>query len=231
MRLIPVIVLAAAFGPLAGCSKKQSAPPKESVPVSVASASVKDVPVQVTAIGHVEAYATVSLKAQVGGELIKVGFKEGQDVSQGDLLFLIDPRPFEATLAQARANLERDRARAKNAEEDARRYGSLVQKDYATPQQFDEMRSNAAAAAPTARPERAAAKRRGLQRRTGGRPAPSSSATASWSRPGPQGARRGGALRLQGRRHRGRGVRGRRPVARGRPLAPGRDGRRVTRTP
>lgn len=161
---IPALALAvAALVSPAGCSQKQAAPPRESVPVSVASASVKDVPVQVTAIGHVEAYATVSLKAQVGGEITKIGFKEGQDVSQGDLLFLIDPRPFEATLAQARANLERDRARAKNAEEDARRYGSLVQKDFATPQQYDEMRSNAAAAAATVKADEAAVENTRLQ--------------------------------------------------------------------
>ena len=160
----PALALAvAALAPLAGCSKKPSAPPRESVPVSVASASVKDVPVQVAAIGHVEAYSSVSLKAQVGGEIKKVGFQEGQDVAQGALLFLIDPRPFEATLAQARANLERDRARAKNAEDDARRYGSLVEKEYVTPQQYDEMRSNAAAAAATVKADEAAVENTRLQ--------------------------------------------------------------------
>ena len=79
--------------------------------MTVGTAARQDVPVEVRAIGHVEPYSTVSLKARVGGEVTQVGFQEGQDVKKGELLFQIDPRPYEAALAQARAQLERDRAR------------------------------------------------------------------------------------------------------------------------
>jgi multidrug efflux system membrane fusion protein len=105
------------------------------VPVTVGTASRQDVPLEVRAIGHVEAYSTVALKARVGGEVKQVGFKEGQNVRKGDVLFQIDPRPYQAAFAQAEAQLERDRAVAKNFEEDSKRYADLVQKDYVTKDQ------------------------------------------------------------------------------------------------
>ena len=78
------------------------------VPVLAAVVMQKTVPVEVTAIGNVEAYSTVAIKAMVGGELTQVHFKEGQDVQQGEKLFTIDPRPFEAALKQAEANFAKD---------------------------------------------------------------------------------------------------------------------------
>src|SRR5262249_21173042 len=101
------LLLVVALGGVA-CSKKaeskaepKSAPRVPPVPVAVAVAEQKAMPVQIQAIGSVEAYTVVSVKAQVGGELVKVHFKEGQDVKKGDQLFTIDRRPFEAALAQA----------------------------------------------------------------------------------------------------------------------------------
>src|ERR1039457_6454140 len=70
------------------------------VPVTVAVAFQKDVPVEVQVIGNVEAYSTISVKAQVGGQLTKVSFQEGDNVKTGDLLFTIDQRPFQAALDQ-----------------------------------------------------------------------------------------------------------------------------------
>src|SRR5260370_17894718 len=78
------------------------------VPVVVATVSQKDVPVNVEVIGNVEAYSTITVKAQVGGQLEKVSFREGEFVKKGDLLFNIDSRPFEGALNQAQANLARD---------------------------------------------------------------------------------------------------------------------------
>ena len=72
-------------------------------------------PLQIQAIGTVEASAVVSVKAQVGGELLRVHIKEGQDVKKGDLLFTIDPRAYEAALAQAEANLARDQGQVQQA--------------------------------------------------------------------------------------------------------------------
>jgi multidrug efflux system membrane fusion protein len=109
----------------------------------VAKSVEKDVPLQVKAIGNVEAYSTVQIKAQVGGLLTGVYFKEGQDVKKGDLLFKIDPRPFEITLKQADANLAKDRALLKTAEEDFARYATLIEKDYVTKERYDQIRANA----------------------------------------------------------------------------------------
>ena len=134
------------LGTLAACSEGKTEPPKvvPVVPVTVASATEKTIPVYLTAIGNVEAYSTVSIKARVGGELTQVLFKEGQDVNKGDLLFKIDHRPFEAALAEARARLARSVALAKKAEEDANRYASLIQKQVVSQEQYDQIRANRA---------------------------------------------------------------------------------------
>jgi len=148
-----------------GCSKKDSradAPP-EAAPVTVASVARQDIPVEVRAIGHVEPFTTVDVKARVGGQVIRVGFREGQNVRKGDVLFQIDPRPYQSALAQARAQLERDRALARNAEEDVKRYTALVQKDYVTREQYDATRANAAAALASARADEAAVENAQLQ--------------------------------------------------------------------
>src|SRR5436309_2175076 len=100
-----------------GC--KTEAPPvqrKVSVPVTVATAVEKSVPLQIKVIGNVEAYSTIAVKAQIGGELVKVAFREGQDVKKGDLLFQIDARPYEQALRQAEANLAKNTALTRQAE-------------------------------------------------------------------------------------------------------------------
>ena len=118
---------------------------KPPAPVTAAAVIQKTVPVQISAIGNVEAYSTVSVKSQIGGELIRVHFREGQDVKKGDLLFTIDPRPYEAALKQAEANLAKDTAQLENAREEVRRYAELVTKGYVAQQQYDQIRTNAAA--------------------------------------------------------------------------------------
>ncbi len=148
-----------------GCSKKdpRAGAPAEAAPVTVANVARQDVAVEVRAIGHVEPFTTVAVKARVGGQVIRVGFREGQDVRRGDLLFQIDPRPYQAALAQARAQLERDRAIARNAEEDVKRYTDLVQKDYVTREQYDATRATAAAALASAKADEAAVQNAQLQ--------------------------------------------------------------------
>jgi multidrug efflux system membrane fusion protein len=115
----------------------------EAVPVFVATATQKSVPVQIRAVGNAEAYATVAVKSQVTGVLTKAHFKEGQDVKQGQLLFTIDPRPFEAAVKQAEANLARDAAQLRNLREQVRRYAELVEKQYVSREQYDQIRTNA----------------------------------------------------------------------------------------
>ena len=95
---------------------KTPAPPRSGVPVTVASSTTKDVPVEVRVIGTVEAYSTVAVKSQVTGELKEVHFKEGDEVKSGDRLFLVDPRPFEWELKRVEANLQRNVAQGKQAQ-------------------------------------------------------------------------------------------------------------------
>jgi multidrug efflux system membrane fusion protein len=109
------------------CSNGKAKNPVPPLPVVVGLATKKTVPVELRTIGNVQAFSTVMVKSKVGGEIVRVHFIEGQDVKKGDLLLTIDPRPYEAALKEAEANLQRDLARAKNAAEDARRYESLIQ--------------------------------------------------------------------------------------------------------
>ena len=141
----------------------QNAPPsKPAVPVTVSKAVQKNVPVQLKAIGRVQAYSTVTVKAQVDGELVSVHFKEGQDVKKGDLLFAIDPRPFEAQLKQAEANLAKDRAQLVNARKEVERYGSVVQKGFVSQEQFDTFAATASALEATVHADEAAVENAGL---------------------------------------------------------------------
>ena len=111
-------------------------------PVSVVPVVQKDMPLEIASVGRVEAISTVSVKAQVGGEVTGVYFKEGQSVRKGDHLLTIDPRPFEIALRQAESLLERDRALLKNAQANLVRYTDLVQKDYVTKEQYDALVAN-----------------------------------------------------------------------------------------
>jgi multidrug efflux system membrane fusion protein len=147
------IAIAAAAG---GCAKKQPPPRVEGVPVSIGTVARQDVPLEVKANGHVDPYSTVAIKARVGGQVTRVGFREGQNVHQGDVLFQIDSRPYASALAQAQAQLERDRAIAKKAEQDVQRYAELVAKDYVTKEQYDAVGSNVAAALATVKADEAA---------------------------------------------------------------------------
>jgi multidrug efflux system membrane fusion protein len=133
------------------------------VPVHVATAAKREMSIEIAAIGHVESVSSVAVKAQVGGQITRVAFREGQDVNKGDLLLAIDSRPYEAALAQAKANLERDRARAKSAQDDVKRYAGLVAKDYVTQQQFDQAQADAVAAEATVRADEAVLENARLQ--------------------------------------------------------------------
>jgi multidrug efflux system membrane fusion protein len=129
---------------LSGCTSQQAAAPAAPpVPVVVAKVEKKNVPLELRAIGNVEALASVSLKSQVTGPVVAVLFREGQDVRKGAPLFEIDRRPFEVALQQAQADLARDRAKAENARVDADRYLKLFEQNIAPRQQYDAQRANA----------------------------------------------------------------------------------------
>jgi len=119
---------------------------KPAVPVTVASVFTKDVPVQVTSVGNVEAYSTVAVKSRVSGELVGVHFQEGQEVKEGDPLFTIDKAPYEVALKEAQARLERDQALARKARDDVRRNMPLAEKDIVSRQSLDQYVSTAEAA-------------------------------------------------------------------------------------
>lgn len=150
---------------LPACSKDKSKQPLMSpaVPVTVASVIKKAVPVQIRSIGNVEAYSTVGVKSQIGGVLMHVHFKEGQDVKKGDLLFTIDPRPYEAALQQTEANLAKDSAQLENASEQVRRYAELVKKGYVAQEQYDQILTNSAALEATVNADKAAVENAQLQ--------------------------------------------------------------------
>lgn len=136
--------------------KEERPPPKPPAPVTVAYASEKNVPVQLTAIGNVEAIATIQVKSQVGGVLHKVHFQEGRDVARGALLFTVDPRPYEAQVKQAEANLARAKAQLTYAVEQAGRYGELFKKGYVAREQEEQYRTNATALAAVVDADKAA---------------------------------------------------------------------------
>lgn len=144
-----------ALSALSACGKTEPPPPPP-VPVTVAAAERRPVPFELAATGTVEPIQSVAVQPQVNGPIVRVAFREGQDVRKGQVLFQLDPRPFQATLAQAEAILERDRAQAANAEQEAGRYAGLAEKEYVTAQQNEAARTSAAATTATLAASRAA---------------------------------------------------------------------------
>jgi len=148
---------------LTACGGKKVGPADDRVPVTVARAEQRDMPVQLRAIGTVQPLQTVLVRALAPGQLTRVWFREGDEVRKGQLLFTIDPRPFQAALAQARANLARDEAQLRNSEAERARYAELVKKDYVTREDFDRISSGAEAAGAVVAADRAAIENAQLQ--------------------------------------------------------------------
>lgn len=126
----------ALFVSAAGCGKEEKkAPPP--MPVTVAPVESETVPIYLDYVGTTDSIQTVDINARVEGFLIKRAFTDGADVKEGQLLFVIDPRPFEADLAQAQAQLAENRASLSYAQEQVRRYEPLVGKQYITQDTYD----------------------------------------------------------------------------------------------
>ena len=130
--------------------------PAPAVPVATATVAEKAIPLEIDIIGTVEAFSTVSVRAQLTGELTSVRFTEGDDVRKGQVLFTLDRRPLESALQQARANLQRDTAQAANAQAQAQRYQDLAARGIATKEQVDTTQTAAAALDATLGSDRAA---------------------------------------------------------------------------
>ena len=157
-------VIAASFP--CGCSdggNAQGPTAAAPAPVEVAVAEERSVPEEIRAIGNVEPCATVMMESRVDGQLLEVHFTEGQEVRKGDLLFQIDPRPFEAALRKAEADLARDQAQAKNAKVEADRAERLFTENVSSKDQFDLARTSAEALEATVRSEEAAVEDAKLQ--------------------------------------------------------------------
>lgn len=128
------------------CGKGEEGPPQRPpVPVTVAEVRRETAPLDLAAVGTVEARSTVEVRSRVGGEVMRVHFREGDEVKAGQPLFTIDPRPFQTALAQAQAQLERDSVMAENAAREAARYADLVKKDFVTREQHDRAQAEARA--------------------------------------------------------------------------------------
>ena len=130
-HLAAALALAAVAVSMLGCSAGSKpntarASTQMTVPVAVATAERRDVPVYLKGLGSVTASNTVSVKSRVDGQLAEVNFREGQHVNKGDLLAVIDPRPFQVALDQAQANLFRDQAQLKDARLNYERFKSSV---------------------------------------------------------------------------------------------------------
>jgi multidrug efflux system membrane fusion protein len=136
--------------------QKKGGAPGGPVPVTVATAVRRDVPLTLQEMGAVEASNTVNVRARVGGELTRVAFTEGQDVRPGDLLFSLDARPYETALQSAQADSARDAARFASAQTQTQRYDELIGKDYVTKQDYDDVKANAAALRATLQADAAA---------------------------------------------------------------------------
>lgn len=170
------MLAASALLGLSGCGREQpvsagspAMAAMPAVPVSVAKVEQESVPTELRVVGTVEASAIVQIKSQVGGQLDRVAFTEGQNVRQGDLLFVIDPRPYQEALRQAEAAVNRDRAQiaqseatvardeaqSKFAETDAARYLEMSKEGLGSKEQYEQSRANADVAREAARASQA----------------------------------------------------------------------------
>lgn len=170
-RTSALLMAALALGILwAGCSKKAPAAGEKArggvmpvVPVSVAPVSVKAIPTELDEIGTVQAYSTVNVKSMVQGQIVKVGFKQGDFVTRGQMLFQIDPRPYQAALDQAQANLQqaqanlaKDQANLATDKVQADRYAKLTQAGVVSREQFDQVQTAYQAAQASVNADKAA---------------------------------------------------------------------------
>jgi len=142
---LAVIIVLAAVGAISiSCSsaadpksKAQAAGPARAVSVAVAAVQKQDVPVYLSGLGAVTAFNTANIKSRVDGQIMKVNFREGQDVRQGELLIEIDARPFEVQVEQLQAQLFRDQAQLRDARLNLERYTSLIPSGSIAQQQVD----------------------------------------------------------------------------------------------
>ena len=141
---ILALVATAAFWRLnmeAGVPRAAAQTPGQAIPVTAGTVAVEDVPVFLHGIGTVQAYNTVAIKSRVDGQIVKINFKEGEEVKIGDPLFQIDPRPYQAALETAQAAKEKDEAQLAGAQLDLERYQKLLGPGWQTKQSYDQQKA------------------------------------------------------------------------------------------
>ena len=151
-------ILCAGVLAIAACSEngngKKSEPP--AVPVAVAAATLRDIPVTLQVVGRSEAFESVTLKSRVDGQVDAVLFTEGQHVNQGDVLIRLDPTDFAARLQQAEATAARDEALTAKMRADTARYTALKERNFVSEEKVNDVRTNEATAAANLRASKAA---------------------------------------------------------------------------
>lgn len=157
IRAVPVI-MAVFLLTLSACGDREvkGKGEKPPAPVTVAAVRTKKIPVEMTGTGHVEAGLSVNVLPRVSGKLLSVHFREGGEVKKGDLLFSLDPAPFKAKLDQARADLERDRAKRNLAAKQVKRYSGLTDKGYLSTEEYEQLQNDVAVLDATIRADQAA---------------------------------------------------------------------------
>ena len=142
MRIILIFLLLASF---ASCSKKKPPQAPLAFPVKVATAAKKDVPLFVDGLGHIESITSIEIRSRIEGELTGIFFEQGQEVKEGDLLFTIDPKPYEAALKSAQGALNQTLADLALSKEKLTRYKILARDEYYSQIDYETLQANYAA--------------------------------------------------------------------------------------
>jgi multidrug efflux system membrane fusion protein len=136
MRYVLILLL------LSACFKKHVAPPAPTYPVRIGVSVQKEAPIFIEALGHVDSITAINIKSRIEGELTGVFFTQGQDVRKNDLLFTIDPRPYQATLKEAQATLDQNLANLALAAEKVKRYRTLAKDEYYSQIDYETLQAN-----------------------------------------------------------------------------------------
>lgn len=127
---------------LIGCQEKKAAPVAPTFSIRAATTTVKDMPIFIEGLGHVESIAAINIRSRIEGELTGVYFTQGQEVRKGDLLFTIDPKPYEASLKEAQGTLDQNLANLAIAEERVKRYKTLANDEYYSQIDYETLQAN-----------------------------------------------------------------------------------------
>jgi len=125
-----------------GCSHKKEPIPTPRFPVQLTTAVTEDVPIYLEALGHVDPVTSIAIRSRIEGNLTGVYFKQGQEVKQDDLLFTIDPKPYEANLKQAKGSLDQSTANLSLAQEKVKRYQTLAQEEFFSQIDYETLQSS-----------------------------------------------------------------------------------------